>query len=61
MAAVGTGMWSNFRKIDSIHKVENVAKPVAENQAVYEKLLPVFIQAGKSQSELGDMLSGIEI
>jgi len=61
VAAVGTGIWPDFGKIDDIHQVESVTKPIAENSAVYEKLLPAFIQAGRDQSKLGDMLAKIEL
>jgi xylulokinase len=56
VAAVGTGMWDGFGKIDEIHEVESTARPLSENREVYEKLLPVFVRASQFQSELGDML-----
>ncbi|MCP4399513.1 MAG: pentose kinase, partial [bacterium] len=61
VAAVGTGIWSDFKKIDDIHHVEEIAKPIPENSTIYEQLLPVFTKAGKYQSELGDMLAKLEI
>ena len=61
VAAVGTGIWPDFRKIDELHKVESVTKPIAENRGVYEKLLPAFIRAGRDQARLGDTLAEIEL
>ncbi|MCP4357341.1 MAG: pentose kinase, partial [Chloroflexi bacterium] len=61
VAAVGTGIWNDFKKIDDIHQVEEVARPIPENTTIYEQLLPVFTKAGKYQSELGDMLTKLEI
>jgi xylulokinase len=57
LAAVGTGLWKDFTKIDDIHQIESVMTPIPQNRDIYEQLLPIFAQAGKYQSELGDMLA----
>ncbi len=59
VAAVGAGLWSGFERIDRVHHVEDVAEPLEENVAIYEKLLPVFRQAADDQARLGEMLSGL--
>lgn len=59
VAAVGAGLWSDFARIDEVHQVEEVAAPIAENAAIYERLLPIFRQAGQDQARLGDMLAGL--
>lgn len=59
VAAVGTGLWSDFETIDRIHQIQDVTVPVSENNTVYERLLPIFATAAKYQSDLGDMLAGI--
>ena len=61
VAAVGAGLWNDFDKIDEVHQVEAVAEPIAENVENYEKLLPMFLRAARTQAELGDMLAGLEI
>ncbi|UCC64940.1 MAG: FGGY-family carbohydrate kinase [Anaerolineae bacterium] len=61
VAAVGAGLWSDFRKIDGIHEIEEVTRPIPAHNAVYEKLLPVFARAGQYQAQLGDMLAKLEI
>lgn len=63
LAAVGVGIWSDFKIIDEIHTIENIAKPIPENSAIYGRLLPIFKKASRFNSEIGDSLasvSGIE-
>jgi xylulokinase len=59
VAAVGTGKWSNFDRIDAIHQVESVTKPIAENSARYEKMLPLYQQHNEFLSRLGDSLRSL--
>lgn len=61
VAAVGAGLWSDFAKIDRVHQVENVAVPIAQNVATYEKLLPIFQEAARGQARLGDMLAKLDL
>jgi xylulokinase len=55
-AAVGMGLWEGFDFVDVIHQVEEVTYPAEAHNVVYEKLLPVFIQAGEYLSNLGDQI-----
>ena len=59
VAAVGVGLWKDFSRIDKIHEVEEVTKPILENADVYEKLLPIFKEVGYALAEAGDKLSKI--
>jgi xylulokinase len=59
LAAVGTGLWNDFERIDELHEAESVKEPQGENQALYENLLPAFNALTRSQAELADMLSEI--
>jgi xylulokinase len=59
VAAVGTGMWPDFSRIDDIHQVETITKPIPEHNAAYERLLPVFVRVGQHQSEIGEMLANL--
>jgi xylulokinase len=59
LAAVGTGLWSDFEIIDEIHAVEEIAKPIPENSAAYAKLLPIYKKASQMHSEIGDMLAAV--
>ena len=61
LAAVGTGLWSDFRIIDEIHAIENITKPISENSATYGRLLPIYRRASQINSEIGDMLASISI
>lgn len=56
-AAVGTGMWSSFDFIDEIHKIEDITQPNPANTANYEKVLPIYKQAGNYLSKLGDQMT----
>jgi len=57
LAAVGTGLWDDFSRIDRIHQIEHVARPIAENTQHYEKLLPIYAEAARWQAKLGDQLA----
>jgi len=59
LAAVGTGIWSDFNIIDEIHAVEDVAKPIPENSAAYARLLPIYKKASQMHAEIGDMLAAV--
>ena len=48
-------------KIDEIHRTEEVVEPNPENNAKYERLLPVFDLAAESQSRISDALRAIEL
>jgi len=61
VAAVGARLWSDFDQIDQVHQVQSIARPIAENVAKYEKILPMFKHAAKTQAELGNMLADLEL
>ncbi|MBL7189439.1 MAG: FGGY-family carbohydrate kinase [Phycisphaerae bacterium] len=60
LAAVGSGLWRDFEKIDQIHELKHTAEPVHANNSKYEKMLPVFVQAARYHAELGDMLTDLD-
>jgi xylulokinase len=57
LAAVGTGIWSDFKIIDEIHAIEDIARPISENSTIYGRLLPIFRKANRINAEIGDMLA----
>jgi len=61
VAAVGTGLWKDFSRIDEINKVIHITKPIPENVKIYNLLKPVFDKLRKSQSTIGELLHKIEI
>jgi xylulokinase len=56
LAAVGAGLWKGFEKIDEVHKVQSVRKPLPANVEAYRRIMPAFQLARKQQAELGDLL-----
>jgi xylulokinase len=61
LAAVGSGLWKDFSRIDEIHKVSELVEPDKENNRKYERLLPVFDQAAGHLARLGDALKELEL
>ncbi len=61
IAAVGCGLWQNFEKIDTIHKIVEVVEPDVDNTRKYEKLLPVFERAAEYQARISDALQEIDL
>ncbi|HEY5587005.1 MAG TPA: FGGY-family carbohydrate kinase [Ruminiclostridium sp.] len=61
IAAVGCGLWKDFRVIDSVHKTIETVEPDRANSIKYEKLLPVFEYATACQSKICDELKKIEL
>ena len=61
IAAVGTGLWNDFEKIDEIHKTIELVEPVQENHQKYEKLLPVFAEATEFQAKISDRLHDLAL
>ncbi|MCP4297194.1 MAG: hypothetical protein GY786_16455 [Proteobacteria bacterium] len=57
VAAVGSGVWSDFEQVDKIHKVEEIVHPKTENNKIYENLLPIYKKVSDYQSEIGDQLA----
>lgn len=57
LAAVGTGLWQDISRIESRHKVKDIAKPVPANSAVYKRLLPIFRLVASDQARTGDQLT----
>jgi xylulokinase len=61
IAAVGTGLWDSFDKIDEVHKTVEVVQPNKENNLKYEKLLPIFALATEYEAKISDELQKVEL
>lgn len=61
IAAVGSGLWLDFSRIDQIHKVVELVEPNQENNRQYEKLLPVFDLATGYLAKISEALRAIEL
>jgi len=61
IAAVGSGLWSDFNKIDKINEVKSIVKPIPMNVKKYKKIFTVFKEVNKYQSKIGKLLSNIDV
>ena len=61
VAAVGSGLWPDFGRIEQLHEVRHVACPAPPGCDIYRQLLPVFRQVCRDQARLGEMLSALKI
>jgi xylulokinase len=57
LAAVGSGLWRDFSKLDQIHRVEDIKEPIPENIEIYKKIGPAFEVLRTAQGEIGNMLA----
>ncbi len=55
VAAVGSGLWSDFSPLDQAHQIEAIAHPDPATAALYDRILPVFRQAAGDQARLADL------
>lgn len=59
-ALVGTGIWSDYSNIDSLHVIESLTAPIAENTRVYNELFPIYLKGSEYLSTLGDELMALQ-
>lgn len=57
VAAVASGLWSDFAPIGQIHQAEAVARPQPDNVQIYRRLLPVFGASRSDLARFSDMLA----
>ncbi len=58
IAAVGSGLWSDFERVDQIHNIESTSRPRMENTRVYESKLELFDLVARSQADFAAKLEG---
>jgi len=58
-AAVGSGLWKDFSPLIKINKTVHRMRPDAARVLEYEKILTVFSEVARRQSEIGDLLHGL--
>jgi xylulokinase len=61
LAAVGAGLWPDFEIVEKIHQVQEIITPRAENAALYERMLPVYVQSVTSLAALGEKIAALHI
>lgn len=54
LAAVGTGLWPDFDRIDRINHIESITAPDPKANETYEKILPVYKKASGCLADLGN-------
>jgi xylulokinase len=59
VAAVGSGLWKDFGRIDGIHRTLAVEEPVAANVRAYADLARVFERIRRDEAAISDMLLGL--
>ena len=52
LAAVGTGVWENFDRIDDVHETQAVTRP--EKPEAYDALLPKFLETAEMLTRLAE-------
>ncbi|MBE6426668.1 MAG: pentose kinase [Planctomycetaceae bacterium] len=52
LAAVGTGVWEDFDRIDAVHETQAVTRP--ENPDAYDALLPKFLETAEMLTRLAE-------
>ncbi len=60
-AAVGTGLWKNFDRIDELHTLEECIKPIPENVNKYQKIYEVYKIMSDNLSDIGDIMKDLDI
>ena len=61
LAAVGTGMWSDFDRIDALHELVKVNSPDSKNAQKYAKLLGLYKRINGHLYDIGDMMADFDI
>lgn len=56
LAAVGSGLWRDFNKIDDIHKVQEIVKPVAADSRKYDEIRPAYEDLHECMHTLGSKI-----
>jgi len=55
-AEVGVGIWKDFDRIDSLHRVESYVKPIPSHMAYYDELMKIYNRVTDDFCDIGDML-----
>jgi len=59
LGAVGVGMWDDFDRLRSICTVRSRIRPIPEDNAKYEKILPVFEKLAENQCYVAGLMSDL--
>ena len=57
LGAVGVGLWDGFERLRSVCGVKSRIRPVPEECARYEALLPVFRKLAENQCTVAELMA----
>ena len=60
-AAVGTGLWKNFDRIDDLNILEQIVTPIQNNVEKYKRLYHVFQIVSDHLSDIGDIFENLNL
>ena len=60
LGAVGIGMWDGFERLRSVCKVVSNISPIAEDNAKYEAILPVFKELAENQCLVAEIMAKLK-
>ena len=61
LAAYGLGYWKDYDILDTIHKVDAIAKPNQENTVIYKRLYPLHREVSHYMALTGQHLHELDI
>ncbi|MDO4522132.1 MAG: FGGY-family carbohydrate kinase [Eubacteriales bacterium] len=56
-AAVGTGLWDSFDKIDELHTIEERVRPIPEHVEKYDEIMEMYLKATDMLCDWGDYVN----
>lgn len=59
VAAVGAGIWDDYREVENIIEIRHVAEPDPKSVRSYEHLLPVYRESWQVLSDAAEILRGL--
>lgn len=60
-AAVGTGLWKSFDRIDDLHNLVECITPIPENIEKYQKIYEVYKRVSNCLSDIGNDMGKLDV
>ncbi len=61
VAAVGSGLWKDFNKINQILQIKAKTNPIVNNNEKYEKIIQIFDKVREYAAQTGELLNQLDI
>lgn len=61
LALVGAGIWDDYNAIGALHQLESAYEPDMNRKENYNQLLNIFSAVAEMQSDIGDLLAGVNV